>query len=526
MIGEHGKYYGRVWFFRDITERKHTEQTVIDERTFSDTIIASQPDVFYVLDPTGRFIRWNDKLREVLGYSDSQIAATNALDVIHEADRPLVAQKIQEAFEQGAASIVARLVTKTGIRDYLLNATRADTAKGKYLVGVGTDITERKHAEEKLQRNDAHLAEAQRISHVGSWELDHVTNEGRWSAEAFRIFEHDPASFVPNFEGFLATVHPDDRDMLKETFGRSLREHTPYEIEHRLLMKDGRIKYAREQCQTSFDELGRPLLTVGTVQDINDRVRSDQQIKLFRSLLDSAPDEIQVLDPATLRIIDVNESACIKLGYTRKELLAMRAPDIDMADPETHRAIGERLLKDSATTFETYHKRKDGTTFPVEITIRTITLDQPYALAIARDITERKLAEAEVQKLQEQLREQALHDPLTGLYNRRYLDETIGRELVRSARNKQPIGIVMCDLDHFKLINDTYGHLAGDEVLRVFAGLLRKYSRGSDIVCRFGGEEFVLFLPDMPPAVAYQRAEQLRTALAAKRITREQPLSR
>jgi diguanylate cyclase (GGDEF)-like protein len=77
----------------------------------------------------------------------------------------------------------------------------------------------------------------------------------------------------------------------------------------------------------------------------------------------------------------------------------------------------------------------------------------------------------------------------------------------------------MCDLDHFKLINDTHGHLAGDEVLRVFAELLKKHARGSDIVCRFGGEEFVLFLPDMPPDVAYQRAEQLRTELAAKRIT-------
>jgi len=136
-----------------------------------------------------------------------------------------------------------------------------------------------------------------------------------------------------------------------------------------------------------------------------------------------------------------------------------------------------------------------------------------------RDITERKRAEAELQILQEQLREQVLHDPLTGLYNRRYLDETIKRELTRAERNKQPVGIVMCDLDHFKLVNDTHGHLAGDEVLRVFAELLKKHARGSDIVCRFGGEEFVMFLPEMSPAVAYQRAELLRMELAKKRIT-------
>ena len=141
------------------------------------------------------------------------------------------------------------------------------------------------------------------------------------------------------------------------------------------------------------------------------------------------------------------------------------------------------------------------------------------AVVMHLNITERKLADAEVHKLQEQLHEQAIRDPLTGLYNRRYLDETIKRELTRAERYHQPVGIVMCDLDDFKLVNDTHGHLAGDEVLRVVAELLNKHSRRSDIVCRFGGEEFLMFLPDMPPAVAYQCAETLRTELAAKRIT-------
>ncbi len=139
-------------------------------------------------------------------------------------------------------------------------------------------------------------------------------------------------------------------------------------------------------------------------------------------------------------------------------------------------------------------------------------------LSIVRDITERRRAEAEVQTLQEQLREQALRDPLTGLYNRRYLDETIARELGRAARNSQPVGIVMCDLDHFKRVNDEHGHLCGDEVLRVFAELLRQHARSSDIVCRFGGEEFVMCLPDMSAAGAYRRAEEVRAELGSRRI--------
>ena len=175
-----------------------------------------------------------------------------------------------------------------------------------------------------------------------------------------------------------------------------------------------------------------------------------------------------------------------------------------------------QILQNGEARFESMHRRKDDTTYPVEIRAKLVEIGKPYMLSIVRDITERRLAEAEVLKLQEQLREQAHHDSLTGLYNRRYLEETMGREIIRAERYGQPIGVVMCDLDHFKLVNDTYGHLAGDEVLRAFAELLRTNSRGSDIVCRFGGEEFLLLLFDTPPDIAYQRAEELRASLAAQ----------
>ncbi len=157
MQGEDGQTISMMGTLQDITERKLAEQTATDERNFSNTLIASQPDIFYVLDQTGRFIRWNDKLRDLLGYSDSQIAAANALDIIHEADRPSVAQKTRDTFEQGTAINVARLITKTGIRDFILTASRVDTANGAYAVGVGTDITERKQVEEKIRNLNEEL---------------------------------------------------------------------------------------------------------------------------------------------------------------------------------------------------------------------------------------------------------------------------------------------------------------------------------------------------------------------------------
>jgi diguanylate cyclase (GGDEF)-like protein len=131
------------------------------------------------------------------------------------------------------------------------------------------------------------------------------------------------------------------------------------------------------------------------------------------------------------------------------------------------------------------------------------------------DVTERIRAEREVRTLRERLREQATHDPLTGLYNRRYLEETLGRELILAGRQGHPVSMIMGDLDHFMADNDHYGHLGGDEVLRTFGDLMKRQVRGNDIYCRYGGEEFLLVLPQMSTENAVKRAEQLRSAMAA-----------
>lgn len=123
---------------------------------------------------------------------------------------------------------------------------------------------------------------------------------------------------------------------------------------------------------------------------------------------------------------------------------------------------------------------------------------------------------SEIQRLQSELEEQATRDPLTGLYNRRYFDGTLERELARAKRDASPLCLMMIDLDHFKKVNDTYGHQVGDEVLRMFGAMLRDSARAGDIPCRYGGEEFLLLMPNMPPETARQRAEQLRAEFAER----------
>lgn len=145
---------------------------------------------------------------------------------------------------------------------------------------------------------------------------------------------------------------------------------------------------------------------------------------------------------------------------------------------------------------------------------------------VMRDVNELRVTALQLREANEQLsaqlvtirgleaglREQALRDPLTGLYNRRYLEETIGRELARAGREQMPLSLMMIDLDHFKQVNDEYGHAAGDQVLRWLGDMLLAKLRPGDIACRYGGEEFVVIMPGASVDIALERAEELRAS--------------
>jgi PAS domain S-box-containing protein len=130
------------------------------------------------------------------------------------------------------------------------------------------DITERKRAEELVRDSEARLREAQQIAQVGSWELDLVENRLLWSDEVFRIFEIDKEAFGAAYEAFLKLVHPEDRENVDTAYRRSLEVREPYEITHRLVMQDGRVKHVRERGRSDYGVDGQPVRSVGTVQDI------------------------------------------------------------------------------------------------------------------------------------------------------------------------------------------------------------------------------------------------------------------
>lgn len=141
-------------------------------------------------------------------------------------------------------------------------------------------------AEEALKNSEASLAKAQRVASIGSWELDIVSNELSWSDEVYRIFGLKPQQFGATYEAFLDNIHPDDREMVNKAYSDSLKNKTPYSIVHRLLLKGGTIKYVEERCETSYDDEGKPLRSLGTVQDITELRRAEEKLKKWSEELE------------------------------------------------------------------------------------------------------------------------------------------------------------------------------------------------------------------------------------------------
>ncbi len=145
--------------------------------------------------------------------------------------------------------------------------------------GVTANIDERKTVEEKILHNDHLLEEAQRIAKIGSWELDLENNVLYWSDELYRIFEIEKDEFNLNYEYFIKCVHPEDRDLVDKTYKDSLLTRNKYNIVHRLMFENGRIKYVREKCETIYDENGRAIRSTGTTQDITDQRKASIRLE-------------------------------------------------------------------------------------------------------------------------------------------------------------------------------------------------------------------------------------------------------
>ena len=229
------------------------------------------------------------------------------------------------------------------------------------------------------------------------------------------------------------------------------------------------------------------------------------------ALIENMSDGVLVVD-AQSRLVDINPAAEQVLGLSRKSQIGEPVASLFSTWPDILEAFHD--VRETHTVISL----ADLPQSYFDLKISPLYSDHQRflgRLVVWRDITILKKAQADLQ-------EQAIRDALTGLYNRRYLDESLDRELARAMRERQPIAFVMLDIDHFKKVNDTFGHNEGDTVLQKLATLLLTYTRIGDIVCRYGGEEFLVILPDVTAEIAFQVAERWRKSFVGLTMPVEQ----
>ena len=271
-------------------------------------------------------------------------------------------------------------------------------------VGSCVDITERRHAEDAVRRKEMELRESQRLAGVGSWRWDPDTDTVEWSEELYHISGRYPRLGAVSYKDHGTLYSPESWMQLQRAVEEALRTGASYELDLEMIRADRTRIWVTARGEVQRDSTGRIVGLRGTVQDIHERKQRENALVLFRSLIDGSNDALEVIDPATLQFLDVNEKACRDLGYSREELLSLTVLDVDATIDPSARRHSRSHVKRRFVVFESVHRRKDGSTFPVEVTIRPLTLDRAYYVAVVRDITDRKRAQEELRESEERLR--------------------------------------------------------------------------------------------------------------------------
>jgi diguanylate cyclase (GGDEF)-like protein/PAS domain S-box-containing protein len=359
--------------------------------------------------------------------------------------------------------------------------------------------------ERELELGERMLLETQRLAHIGSWEWDVQANRVTWSDELYRIYGAAPRAFEPTFETYLERVHPEDRDRVCSIVQGALAAPGPFSFEERIVRPDGTIRYLRSEGRVIAGSDGEVERLVGVCHDITDRRRAEQGLEAaqrrFEMAFRHAPIAKTLVEfrDGKAHLIDVNPAFCALLGRSAEQLLGMDIEDI--THPEDRNAstnLLENLLSTErpSAQLQKRYMRPDGEVVWAQLHATLVTDNDgrpAYAVTQIVDVTARREAE-------EQLAHQALHDVLTGLPNRALIMDRLTQGLGRAARQNTMVAAIFLDLDNFKLINDSLGHVVGDELLRAVGVRLDGMLRPSDTVGRFGGDEFVLVCEDLADA--------------------------
>jgi len=273
----------------DITKIREAEQAQRESEENFRIIFNSTGDIIMVseLYDEGRIIVANEFASSRLGYSMEELLKLNPMNIIQNSIN--LKERLRHLLKYGKLIHEESLLTKDGNSIIVELISQISYIRNKkVIVAVARDISERKIAEKALKASEEKLKEAQKIAHLGNWELDVIQNTLYWSDEHYRIFGVDKDGFVPTIKSFNETVHPEDLNFVEDAYADSLKNKTGYDIEYRLLLKSGEVKYVNSICNNVYDKNGKHIKSYGIIMDITERKKALIALKQAKEQADKA----------------------------------------------------------------------------------------------------------------------------------------------------------------------------------------------------------------------------------------------
>jgi diguanylate cyclase (GGDEF)-like protein/PAS domain S-box-containing protein len=564
---------GRITHFiavkRDVTERRQAEERI---RLLAQAIEDS-PELIGIGDPVGYFTYVNQALLNALGYAKEELIGKHFRAVLSVNNSAALVEEVQrKGYEnsgwRGECLLSARDGTDLPV---FLSVSQIKDEEGHSLgtLGIAQIISDRKRAEEALRRSEEQFRQlAENIHEVFFVRTPEPAARAIYVSPAYdEIWGRPRQEIYERLAAWTDAIHPDDREQAMATFGQS-PQGAPTGSEYRVVRPDGSLRWIRDRSWPVCDSSGRHHRVVGIAEDITEHKQAEEALRKSNESLNRSLEESKRLALENAKLTEmVDMIACcqtVEQAYhiTQGALESFFAPYAGaLCITNSSRDAVETVarwgnLLGAAEVFSPgdcwalrrgkIHKVTDGNSplrclhvsgFPdggyvsVPLVAQGETLGLLHVEAhgqpspapqrppadpleiLARQATavsERlSLALANL-RLREILRKQSVRDPLTGLFNQRFMQETLARELSDATRKQTCLVVAIFDVDRFKDFNDRFGHDAGDLVLRTVSGIVQSRVRLSDVPCRYGGDEFVVILPEAVPDIVRARMESIR----------------
>ncbi len=522
---------------QDITERKQMEIDLQAQRDFATQIVNVMGQGLTVTDADGRFEFVNPAYAQLFGYVPADLIGRRPSDISLPEEEAVLSEQRKQRKKGQVSTYESRLIRTDGSIAHVLITGAPREIDGKYAgaIAVITDLTEQKQAENRLRESEEKYRTVANFTYA--WEAWRAP-DGTYlynSPSCEQISGHSAAEFNTNPDLMLEITHPDDQPILIEhqrAAGGELKDQD-LEIDFRIITPGGETRWIAHSCTTVYSEDKHWLGRRESNLDITDRKLKEELLfeseNRYRRLFETAKDGILIVDAESGLIKDVNPFLIELLGYSRDQFIDKELWELGffrdiVANQDNFLELQQKqYIRYENLPLETF----DGRKVNVEFISNVYLVDNQKVIQCnIRDITARRKAEEKIRLLNAELEALAGTDGLTGINNHRSLLKLSEREFEVAMRYQPPLSMMFFDIDHFKQINDTFGHAIGDEALKLTVETVCAKLRSADLIGRYGGDEFVILLPQTSALDALPLAERIHAGIADMRLdTNKGPLT-